>query len=145
MTIGQNRDPAAPPRRRLHRLRLALELVGLATLVGLCAGIGGFFWFAAGLDMEERPLSEKADAIVVPTGGASRIEDGLVLLGRGLGQRLLITGVNRVDAGRGAGPARRRRTRRCSPAASTSTAGRSTPSATPSRPGCGRAGTASAR
>ncbi|WP_246164058.1 YdcF family protein [Blastochloris sulfoviridis] len=95
MTIGQNRDPAAPPRRRFHRLRLALELVGLATLAGLCAGIGGFFWFAAGLDMEERPLSEKADAIVVPTGGASRIEDGLVLLGRGLGQRLLITGVNR--------------------------------------------------
>ena len=55
---------------------------------------GGFLGFLQSVPATEIVLSDKADGIVVLTGGASRIEDAIELLARGSGRRLLISGVN---------------------------------------------------
>jgi uncharacterized SAM-binding protein YcdF (DUF218 family) len=53
----------------------------------------GFLWFAAALP---QPVGKmQTDAIVVPTGGAGRIDRGLELLARGEARELLVTGVDR--------------------------------------------------
>ncbi|MGU3496475.1 YdcF family protein [Xanthobacteraceae bacterium A53D] len=57
--------------------------------------VGGFVVFAAAIAPREPAGLKPADGIVVLTGGASRIADGVQLLATGYGQRLLITGVNR--------------------------------------------------
>jgi uncharacterized SAM-binding protein YcdF (DUF218 family) len=74
-------------------------LFGLSVLVGLvfCAG---FMWFLLRLPTAEIALDGRAEGIVVLTGGASRIEDAIDLLARGRGQRLLISGVNRLTSER---------------------------------------------
>lgn len=74
-------------------------LFGLAGLAGVtfCAG---FLWFLYSLPTAEIAFTEKADGIVVLTGGASRIEDAIDLLARGRGQRLLISGVNPMTSER---------------------------------------------
>jgi uncharacterized SAM-binding protein YcdF (DUF218 family) len=65
---------------------------GLAALVLLA---GGFFWFAMRVDSQETTIEQKADGIVVLTGGAGRIPDAIELLAAERGKRLLITGVHR--------------------------------------------------
>ncbi|ALK07980.1 YdcF family protein [Blastochloris viridis] len=100
MAFAQDRGPVNVTPDRHHRLKTAVLVGGFSALVLLCAGVAGFVWFLSGLDVQPRPLTEKADAIVVLTGGASRIDDALDLLERGHGHRLLITGVHpatRVD------------------------------------------------
>jgi uncharacterized SAM-binding protein YcdF (DUF218 family) len=90
----------AEPRRRSGRLLRAVGwLSGIAVLIGVmfCAG---FLWFVLRLPGTEIALTEKADGIVVLTGGASRIEDAIDLLARGKGQRLLVSGVNRMTTER---------------------------------------------
>lgn len=53
----------------------------------------GFLWFAAALP---QPAADSlTDAVVVPTGGAGRIDRGLELLGRGRAREMLVTGVDR--------------------------------------------------
>lgn len=54
----------------------------------------GFMLFAAVVLREPQPVGDKADAIVVLTGGEARIRAGIELLSRGAGERLLISGVN---------------------------------------------------
>lgn len=54
----------------------------------------GFVIFATVVMREPAPISHKADAIVVLTGGDQRIVEGARLLGEGRGARLLISGVN---------------------------------------------------
>jgi len=62
----------------------------------LLAGFGAFAWHISGMKAAEpRP----ADAIIVLTGGQSRLDNAVELLRAGKGQRLLISGVNPV-AGR---------------------------------------------
>jgi uncharacterized SAM-binding protein YcdF (DUF218 family) len=65
----------------------------LAVLCGI-ALVVGFFAFLWLLPNEQVALEHNADGIVVLTGGASRVTDGLELLAAGRGKRLLITGVN---------------------------------------------------
>ena len=74
-------------------------LFALVVLVALvfCAS---FLWFVYSLPASEISLTDKADGIVVLTGGASRIEDAIDLLAKGRGQRLLISGVNRMTSER---------------------------------------------
>lgn len=61
--------------------------VALAAL-GWCLGFAAFMLTLA------RPLEgNTTDAIVVPTGGAGRIDRGLALLGRRQARRMLVTGV----------------------------------------------------
>lgn len=69
--------------------RLAFLIAVIAVLAGI-----GFFVFANAVPREEAKLTQKAEAIVVLTGGASRIVDAMELLASGYGQKLLISGVN---------------------------------------------------
>jgi len=81
---------AVAPRRRRRALRAVL--LSLALAIVLLAG--GFVWFVGSLARTEVMIDNRADGIVALTGGAFRINDALVLLATGRGQRLLITGVN---------------------------------------------------
>ena len=54
----------------------------------------GFAWFAAALP-QPVPPSEKTDVIVVPTGGAGRIERGLAMLRAHSAGKLFVSGVDR--------------------------------------------------
>jgi uncharacterized SAM-binding protein YcdF (DUF218 family) len=76
--------------RRVYRWTL-LVLVLAVLLLG-----GGFWWFVRQMPVVEATPSRNADGIVVLTGGALRISDALELLASGHGQRLLISGVNRM-------------------------------------------------
>ena len=88
--LAQGPSEDVTPRRRGRALRVILLSVTLAVLVL----VAGFLWFVGSLAHTEAPLERRADAIVALTGGAFRINDALVLLATGRGQRLLITGVN---------------------------------------------------
>lgn len=57
---------------------------------------GGFLWFISNIANEEVTLERNADGIVVLTGAAARIPDGIELLAAEHGKRLLITGVHRT-------------------------------------------------
>lgn len=74
-------------------------LLGLGVL-GAVMFFAGFVWFVARLPTAEAAFTEKADGIVVLTGGASRIEDAIDLLAGNRGQRLLISGVNPMTSER---------------------------------------------
>jgi uncharacterized SAM-binding protein YcdF (DUF218 family) len=53
----------------------------------------GFLWFAAALP---QPIADsRTDAVVVPTGGAGRIDRGLELIARKQARAMLVTGVDR--------------------------------------------------
>lgn len=54
----------------------------------------GFVLFTLNVVRLSTPSTEKADAIVVLTGVQSRLQEGAQLLQKGLGKRLLISGVN---------------------------------------------------
>ena len=52
----------------------------------------GFLWFTVALP---QPAEERTtDAVIVPTGGAGRIAQGLNVLDQGQAQRMLVTGVD---------------------------------------------------
>ena len=68
----------------IRRLIAALVMVWLL----------GFAWFAATLP-QPAPASEKTDVIVVPTGGAGRIERGLAMLRVRSARKLFVSGVDR--------------------------------------------------
>lgn len=53
----------------------------------------GFLWFAAALPQPAG--EEKTDAVIVATGGAGRIAQGLAVLDDGLAEEMLVTGVDR--------------------------------------------------
>jgi len=52
----------------------------------------GFLWFASALPQPAG--SEATDAVIVPTGGAGRIDRGLEVLDKGLADTMLVTGVD---------------------------------------------------
>lgn len=54
----------------------------------------GFIIFTSSLGSKDAVAVQKADAIVVFTGGSDRISDAIELLASGYGNRLLISGVN---------------------------------------------------
>ena len=115
------------------RLKRALG-AALAILIAVpVLFAAGFLWFVWRMPSEEVALDRSADGIVVLTGGASRILDGIELLAAGRGKRLLISGVHRgTTTGEIA-----RNTPACSPVASISITRRSTRWATRWRPGIG--------
>jgi uncharacterized SAM-binding protein YcdF (DUF218 family) len=71
-----------------------LRWLAAAGIVATLVATFGFLWFLDHVAPSEIALAEKADGIVVLTGGSSRIEDGIELLARGNGRRLLVSGVN---------------------------------------------------
>jgi len=76
--------------RRVYRWTLLVLVLAVLLLAG------GFWWFVRQMPVVEAAPSRNADGIVVLTGGALRISDALELLASGHGQRLLISGVNRM-------------------------------------------------
>src|SRR5688572_7629057 len=96
--VGTNPLRARASRRPRHggafrillMKRLILALLSLV-VVGLA---GGFIAFAVCATSAPEPEAQKADAIVVVTGGEDRISAALGLLRHGGGRRLLISGVN---------------------------------------------------
>jgi uncharacterized SAM-binding protein YcdF (DUF218 family) len=79
------------------RLRRGGQFVRLLVVLALLTAafvFVGFMLFVSHLDDSENEPLERADAIVVLTGGADRIADAVQLLAEGHGARLLISGVN---------------------------------------------------
>lgn len=85
---------------RLRGLARALRWLVAGCAIGILVVAGGFLWFLDHVSPREIALSDKADGIVVLTGGASRIEDAMELLARGNGKRLLVSGVNPLTSDR---------------------------------------------
>ncbi|MEW6629899.1 MAG: YdcF family protein [Pseudomonadota bacterium] len=80
---------------RSGRLRLALRLCCFSLLALLALFAGGFGWFADKVSHMTTPADPaKADAIIVLTGGQSRLDAAMDLLASGKGERLLISGVH---------------------------------------------------
>ncbi|BAF90611.1 uncharacterized conserved protein [Azorhizobium caulinodans ORS 571] len=77
--------------------RAALSLAFVSGTLALLF-VGGFVVFTTAIAPREPAGLKPADGIVVLTGGASRIADGVQLLASGHGQRLLISGVNRATS-----------------------------------------------
>lgn len=87
---GSSRDMGA--RRSL--MRLLKRITGIALVAGLLF-VAGFGLFAAHVATLVAPADPgRADAIIVLTGGQSRIDAAVDLLKSGKGRRLLISGVN---------------------------------------------------
>jgi uncharacterized SAM-binding protein YcdF (DUF218 family) len=84
-------------RRFIRSLGRISVIVGVVAVVLL---VSGFFWFIAHIPPHEVRLDRDADGIVVLTGAAARIPDGIELLAAGRGKRLLITGVHRATRAR---------------------------------------------
>jgi uncharacterized SAM-binding protein YcdF (DUF218 family) len=77
------------------------SLVVLCLLLGAGVAIGGFLKFAEDIAAMAPPRDVAAvDAIVVLTGGAQRIDEAMSLFNRGVGKRVLISGVNPATTGR---------------------------------------------
>lgn len=69
--------------------------VALCVCLAIGTMIGGFVRFAESVaSLEEPRITKQSDAIVVLTGGKSRIAKAVALLEQGKGQRLFISGVN---------------------------------------------------
>lgn len=87
----------APTRSAWRKAELAsaLKLSALIVLLTTIAFAGGFGWFATHVSRLATPQDPgKADAIIVLTGGQSRIDAAVHLLKSGKGKRLLISGVH---------------------------------------------------
>ncbi len=72
------------------------KLLAFIAVLGLALLLGGFVVFARHVDGLAAPSPlPKADGVVVWTGkGGGRLETAGALMGRGLGERLLVSGVN---------------------------------------------------
>ncbi|BCH21925.1 YdcF family protein [Mesorhizobium sp. L-8-3] len=88
---GEARDGRVFSAFKLPALKLS---VGAILLVGLvfAGGFGLFATHISGMSTPDDP--ERADAIIVLTGGQSRIDAAVSLLKSGKGKRLLISGVH---------------------------------------------------
>ena len=70
------------------------RILRIGLIVAIAGFIAGFVSFALTATTAQPSTTEKADAIVVVTGGEDRINVALGLLRQGAGRRLLISGVN---------------------------------------------------
>ena len=82
-----------------------MKKISRAIVVLLALGAGalvfGFVLFAANVTRDEVSGWDKADGIVVLTGGDNRLEAGAKLLSEHRAKRMLISGVNRKVTARG--------------------------------------------
>ncbi|UVK40288.1 YdcF family protein [Mesorhizobium sp. AR10] len=93
-TAGQMPVVVARSRER-GRMMAALRISALFLLLLVALFAGGFGWFANTVSHLTTPANPaKADAIIVLTGGQSRLDAAIDLLASGKGERLLISGVH---------------------------------------------------
>lgn len=79
------------------RWRHGWKIVGAAVAAVVVFVVGGFFVFLSAVSQYAAQSTDRtADAIVVLTGGQSRIDEAFRLLSENRGRRLLISGVNPV-------------------------------------------------
>ena len=86
--------------RKRRAARRLIRVLAIAVLV-LGVWLAGLFWYAERIPSEPPDTGGRTDAIVVLTGGAGRLSEGLRLLAEGRGARLFVSGVYRgidVDA-----------------------------------------------
>ncbi len=86
-----------------RRRRAARRLIGVLVIAVLVLGVwlAGLLWYAERIPSDPPDTGERTDAIVVLTGGAGRLSEGLRLLAEGSGEKLFVSGVYRgidVDA-----------------------------------------------
>lgn len=74
------------------------RLLALAAGAGIILFAVGFVIFASATNRFAPAASERADGIVVLTGGEHRLSEAARLLTEGRGRRLLISGVNRITS-----------------------------------------------
>ncbi|MGX5666966.1 YdcF family protein [Rhizobium daejeonense] len=86
--------PAGGVLSRHGRLRRFLHYGGLVLIFASALVLAGFLRFADAVTTFTPPVDAKADAIVVLTGGYQRIDQAIELLRKGMGRRLLISGVH---------------------------------------------------
>ncbi len=72
---------------------MVLRALSVAVLILALLG-AGFVWFAANLPTGPEQPGSSTDAVVVLTGGAERVAEGLHLLAAGKAKMLLVTGVH---------------------------------------------------
>lgn len=93
--IDAPEEEPAPKKRKSSWVRWIWTPIALVLLLAIGASIGGFVRFAEDVANLKAPdISEKSDAIVVLTGGKSRITEAVSLLKDGKANRLFISGVN---------------------------------------------------
>jgi len=78
-----------------YRVWRTVRRAGLVLLGAMVLFAGGLWLFARAVDGSTAVLPERADGIVVLTGGPDRIGDGVELLASGRARRMLITGVRK--------------------------------------------------
>jgi uncharacterized SAM-binding protein YcdF (DUF218 family) len=82
-------------RSPIIRMLRALKLVTFSLILAAAVFAGGFAWFATHVGSMTTPADpERADAIIVLTGGQARVDAAVELLKSGKGERLLISGVH---------------------------------------------------
>lgn len=69
-----------------------MKLFRYICATAILAWILGFLWFTVALPQPADRLT--TDAVIVPTGGAGRIAQGLSVLDSGLAKKMLVTGVD---------------------------------------------------
>lgn len=74
------------------------RLLALAAGAGIALFSTGFVIFASAIDSFVPASGERADGIVVLTGGEHRLNEAARLLAEGRGRRLLISGANRITS-----------------------------------------------
>ncbi len=96
-TLAKNAGQGAITDRRLEPTGAPSRVTGTLSMT-LALGVGaflfGFVIFASTVMRANAPAGERADGIVVFTGGDFRIVEGAKLLKNGSADRLLISGVN---------------------------------------------------
>jgi len=100
-------DPATPEAAKtdaIHRLRRVghhgLRILTVATIIGVALIAMGFFRFTDTIaELKATETTDEVEAIVALTGGYQRIDQALALLEKGVGERLLISGVNPSTSG----------------------------------------------
>lgn len=84
----------ARPERGRSLAAASLRVIVVIAILCLAFFLGGFLKFATSIARVSPPTEVSADAIVVLTGGADRINGALDLLAGGRAKRLLISGVH---------------------------------------------------
>ncbi len=83
-----------PVRRRRGWARALIRATGVLVFTALVVFVAGFALFLSQIETDTPDDSVTADAIVVLTGGDSRVAEAVRLLSAGNGRRLLISGVH---------------------------------------------------
>jgi uncharacterized SAM-binding protein YcdF (DUF218 family) len=96
--------PAIIKNDAIHRLRRVghhgLRIVTITAIVAIALIAMGFFRFTDTIsELKVTGTPSEVDAIVALTGGYQRIDQALELLEKGVGERLLISGVNPTTTG----------------------------------------------